>query len=143
MPTLTVPGTTTPVPGVQLPTGTTDRADAWLGPYLTVQLTQPWEGLRVHVDGAPGTSQARLRGRWHAIGDFIATYSEYLASRALPAPFTKIALCTFQRGTILNVGRCAPLFNLAGGGEQAEWVSGPDVLYRPLNATWSNQAGHA
>jgi hypothetical protein len=43
----------------------------------------------------------------------------------------------------LNVGICADLFNQPGGGEQAEYVSGPQPHFHPLDATWVNYSGHA
>ncbi len=115
-----VPGTLTKIPGRQVARRPTRAANAWLGGYITVQLDGELAGMRVHV-GATDTatvnpllaSGAGLRGRWLAIGDFIQTYGEYLRTRALPAHFTQAALCTCLPGTILNVGRCGPLFERA------------------------------
>jgi hypothetical protein len=57
--------------------------------------------------------------------------------------FTEITLATLASGTILNVGTCAPLFGLPGGGAQVEFVDGPRPVLRSLDARWSNSAGHA
>jgi hypothetical protein len=86
---------------------------------------------------------AGLIGRWFAVGDFIQTYDEYRVTHALPAHFTEVALARLRPGTILNVGRCSPLFGHTGGAEQAEYVSGPPPQLQPLQATWSREAGHA
>jgi hypothetical protein len=130
----------------------TRATNAWLGQYETVQLDADLKAIRVHVGAGEGAAVhkhlatgAGERGAWFAIGDFIHTYDEYKRSRALPADFTHIAECTLRAGSVLNVGRCAPLFRRGtGGGEQAEYVDGPAPLIRTLDATsWSRTAGHA
>jgi hypothetical protein len=133
-----------------VPKRPTSASNAWLGEYRTIRLRAPTRAVRVHL-GA-GTAAARvphlasgagLHGRWFAIGDVVQTYGQYRASRALPGHFTEIALATIQAGTVLNIGRCAPLFSLPGGGGQIEFVDGPLPILTPLDATWSHDVGHA
>ena len=144
-----IPGTETIVPAMRIARAETKAANAWLGGYTTVRLVASLDAVRVHTGGGDGAATrkelvgAGLHGRWFAIGDVVQTYDEYLASHALPAHFTEIAWATFAPGTVLNVGVCGPLFKHPGGSEQAEYVSGPRPQLRPLNASWSHQAGHA
>ena len=138
------------LPATPVPQRPTSAADAWLGTYRTVRLTAPIEALRVHVGAGVAASPhkhlatgAGLHGRWFAIGDVVQTYGQYRASRALPGHFTEVAIATLAAGTILNVGRCSPLFGHQGGGDQIEIVEGPAPAFRPLDATWSRTAGSA
>jgi hypothetical protein len=128
----------------------TSADDAWLGAYRTVRLRAAITAVRVHVGaGAAAASVphlaggAGIHGRWFAIGDVVQTYDQYRATRALPAHFTEIALARLDVGTVLNVGLCAPLFGLPGGGAQVEYVDGPRPVLRALDARWSRVAGHA
>jgi hypothetical protein len=134
-------GTMTTIPAVTVAQRPTSASNAWLGPHTTVRLTADLPAVRVHVGGLKGG--AALHGRWFAIGDIVQTYGEYRSSRALPGQFTQIAWATLLNGTLLNVGRCGPLFRLPGGGEQAEFLEGPAPQLRPTSAIWSRQAGHA
>jgi hypothetical protein len=144
-----LPGSGTVLPAVQIPTAATSALNAWEGGYATVRLTAPIEAIRVHLNGGVAASSrpelvgAGPFGRWFAIGDVIQTYGEYRATRALPAHFTHVAIATLLPGTVVNVGRCAPLFGHEGGGEQVEYVLGPWPQVRQLEASWSHQAGHA
>lgn len=128
----------------------TSAKDAWLGGYRTVRLTSAIEAVRVHVGAGAAASIHRnlaagagLHGRWFAVGDVVQTYWQYRAARALPAHFTDIAIATLAPGTILNIGRCGPLFGMPGGGEQVEFVEGPDPVFRTLDAVWSHAEGRA
>jgi hypothetical protein len=145
-----IPNSIDGIPGTPVPQQPTSRRDAWLGTYRTVRLTAPIEALRVHVGAGAAASVhehlatgAGLHGRWFAVGDITQTYDQYRASRALPGPFTQVAIATLAAGTILNVGRCSPLFSHQGGGDQIELVAGPTPTLRPLDATWSRTAGSA
>jgi hypothetical protein len=145
-----IPGSVRALPAVSAPHRATSAANAWLGPYQTIQLTAPIRALRVHVGAGAAASTVRLlavgaglHGRWFAVGDVVQTYDQYRASRALPGHFTDVALATLLAGAILNVGRCSPLFGQPGGGEQIEFVDGPAPIIEPLPVTWSRQAGHA
>jgi hypothetical protein len=145
-----IPGTSTVIPAVALPQRKSWAENAWLGPHTTVRLTAEVPAVRVHVGAGEGAATrpelvlgAGLHGRWFAIGDIVQTYDEYRASRALPSHFTQIAWATLLPGAVLNVGRCSPLFDLQGGGEQAEFLEGPPPTLRPTSAVWSQRAGHA
>jgi hypothetical protein len=138
------------LPATPVPRRPTSATNAWLGTYRTVRLTAPIDALRVHVGAGVAASVhehlatgAGLHGRWFAIGDVVQTYDQYRASRALPGHFTEIAIVTLPAGTILNVGRCSPLFRHDGGGEQVELVEGPAPAFRSLDAIWSRTAGRA
>lgn len=146
----TIPGTTTTIPAHPVTRHATSAGNAWLGPYETVKLEADVTAIRGHVGAGEGAATqkhlvtgAAERGRWFAIGDFVQTYGDYKRSRALPADFTDVAVCTLRAGSLVNVGRCSPLFGHAGGGEQAEFVLGPAPTIRTLDATWSHSAGHA
>jgi hypothetical protein len=128
----------------------TSASNAWLGTNRTVRLPAPVEALRVHVGAGAAASihkhlatGAGLHGRWFAIGDVVQTYEQYRASRALPAHFTEVAVATLAAGTVVNVGRCSPLFGHRGGGDQLEWVEGPAPALWVLDATWGRTAGNA
>jgi hypothetical protein len=111
----------------------TSCADAWLdGQYSTIRLAADLDAVRVHVRGGVAASSkdflatgAGSLGRWFAVGDIILTRTAYTDSRALPAGFSKVDWCVLKAGSIVNVGRCHPLFGHGGGGEQVELVSGP------------------
>ena len=157
----TIPRTSTSLPAAVVDKEPTRAANAWDGGYYSVKLHGPYQALRVHVGGGVGAvtaanrhlaSGAGLLGRWYAIGDFIQTYDEYVATRALPKTqtaqgelsfFSAAALATFGAGTILNVGIVGPLFDLPGGGEQAEFVEGPEVELLELTGFWAREYGHA
>jgi hypothetical protein len=159
-----IPGTSTILPGVQTATRPTAGPDAWLGEYLTIELTGPMTAMRVHMNAGEGAATephlalaAGPFGRWFAVGDFVQTYDDYRSTHSLPTypkgdgrpatglgHFTHYALCRLLPGTIVNVGRCSPLFGGSGGGEQVEYVAGPAPQIQPSTATsWSNVAGHA
>jgi hypothetical protein len=148
-----------------MPKRSTTQNDAWRGDYLTVQLYEQLQALRVHVNAGVGAVTdsnihlsfgASLQGRWFAIGDFSQTYDDYISSRALPQTptrygrrsfFTHAAIATFGPGVILNVGIAAPLGPHKGGGEQAEFLEGPAPKFKTITTLgslgWSNKYGHA
>src|SRR5215471_3925055 len=119
------------VSGTPLPKAATSFASAWLGGnYSTIKLAADVDAVRVHVGGGMGASPrshlasgAGSVGRWFAVGDVILTRSAYTNSRALPSAFSRVDWCRLRAGTVVNIGRCSPMFGGAGGGEQVEWVS--------------------
>lgn len=138
------------IPMVFVPQRPTNADNAWLGPYRTIRLIAPIDALRVHVGAGAGASihkhlasGAGIHGRWFAVGDVVQTYEEFRSTRALPGHFTEIAIATLAVGTILNVGRCSPLFGLKGGGDQIEFIEGPNPVLRSIDALWSRTAGNA
>ena len=126
------------VTGTPRPRAKTTCADAWLGGhYATMKLARDIEAVRVPVGAgiraAAETTSERLgkgtgaRGRWFAVGDVILTRTAYTDSRALPAGFSEVNWCVLKAGSVVNVGRCHPLFGHSGGGEQVELVMGEPV----------------
>ena len=141
----------TEISGTPQPRAHTSCAEAWLsGQYSTIRLAEDLEAVRVHV-GAGVAASAReflstgagSLGRWFAIGDVILTRSAYIASRALPAGFSKVDWCVLKAGSVVNVGQCHPLFGHGGGGEQVELVSGPVPERETSAGNWSDQEGRA
>jgi hypothetical protein len=137
------------ISGIQQPRARTKAADAWLfGEYRTLRLTRDVEAVRVHVGAGVAASAREMLstgagsyGRWFAVGDVILTRSAYTASRALPAAFSKVDWCVLKAGSVVNVGRCNPLFGHSGGGEQVEFVSGPSPERQTTNGNWSDREG--
>jgi hypothetical protein len=139
------------ISGTPQPLARTRAADAWLfGEYTTVRLTKDAEAVRVHVGAGVAASARELLssgagsyGRWFAVGDVILTRSAYTDSRALPAAFSKVDWCVLKAGSVVNIGRCNPLFGHTGGGEQVEFVSGPAPQRQTVIANWSDREGRA
>ena len=142
------------LPAVELPAAETKAKNAWLGRYITVQLTDSITAFRVHTDGRSfGTHrEASYReGRWLLIGDIVFTRSELANNRALPVSgrhsplaFTHLSRAIAWRDTILNIGIAGPLFGHQGGEFQAEFVSGPSILFEHSSErAWVDYAGHA
>ena len=138
------------ISGTSQPQARTTCADAWLDGYSTLRLSEDVEAVRVHVGaGVAASAKAFLAtgagslGRWFAVGDVILTRSAYTASRALPAGFSKVDWCVLKAGSIVNVGRCHPLFGHSGGGEQVELVSGPEPERETVEGNWSDREGRA
>jgi hypothetical protein len=128
----------------------TSCPEAWLGTYETLRLSENVEAVRVHVGAGVAASSrdflamgAGSQGRWFAIGDVILTRSAYTGSRALPSGFSKVDWCVIKAGSIVNIGRCHPLFGHGGGGEQLEFVSGPAPERVTSGGNWSDRAGRA
>jgi hypothetical protein len=134
-----------------LPRASTSCADAWLGgQYATVRLSEDVEAVRVHVGAGVAAASTDVRafgagslGRWFAVGDVILTRSAYTDSRALPAAFSKVDWCVLKAGSIVNVGRCHPMFGHGGGGEQVELVSGPPPVRTSSSGQWVDHEGVA
>ena len=137
--------------GTAQPRQPTSCADAWLGGhYSTIRLAEDVDAVRVHVRGGVAASAkdflatgAGSLGRWFAVGDVILTRTAYTDSRALPAGFSKVDWCVLKAGSIVNVGRCHPLFGHGGGGEQVELVSGPAPERETVDGNWSDREGQA
>jgi len=147
---LLIPGSLSAIPACVVHKRATTRLTAWLHSYLTVKLYGEMWAIRTHVgavDAAYANARmargARAIAAWFAIGDIVQTYEQFRNARALPANFTHISLASLLPGTVLNVGRCGPLFGKRGGGEQAEYLEGPAPVLRHLDAWWSRLPGHA
>jgi hypothetical protein len=134
---ITIPGSNLQIPARAGVTQPTRYPPAWSGMYLTVELYRPLEAMRVSAKALG------LVGDWFALGDWIQTSSRYRALHALRSGFAYQALAILRPGTVLNVGRCAPLFEQPGGGFQAEFLAGPLPQLRPIEGTWVDQMGHA
>ena len=135
------------------PTAESDEK-AWQGGiYLTIRLEKTITVLRVHTKGKsfPGRKGSDEEGRWLLIGDVIQTASEIADSRSLPttnprsmAAFTHTSEAVVAVGTVLNIGIASALFGGNGGGWQAQFVSGPPMVFRPFtNKHWIDFAGNA
>jgi hypothetical protein len=135
------------ISGTPQPKQPTSNSGAWLGGnYTTVRLVADVDAVRVHVGAGVGAARreslamgAGSLGRWFAVGDVILTRSTYTSSRALPADFSRVDWCRLKAGSIVNVGRCSPLFGHMGGGEQVEWVSGPQPEQTTVSSNWSER----
>jgi hypothetical protein len=119
------------ISGTQQPQHATTNTDAWLGgQYVTLRLLNDVEAVRVYViapfgnnsNSSPGAGSS---GRWFAVGDVIFTQPSATSARGMWESFARVEWCRLRAGSIVNVGRCSPLFGAMGGGDQVEWVSGP------------------
>jgi hypothetical protein len=148
MPVFSVVGTLIDLPAIPVfPKASTRDNGAWLhGQYVTVKLTAPVEGIRVHTDGRhfPGRPASGGAGAWVALGDVIGTSTELVSNRSLPGVFTRVSEALLPSFCVTNVGVCSALFGGAGGGVQAEYVSGPPVSFHQLHGKyWHGSAAHA
>jgi hypothetical protein len=123
---LFVPHTTVQLPARAIESHSTRYPEAWLGQMMTVELYSPC--LATRLAERPGG----ILGDWFALGD-VPNDPAYFAKRHAIPPRGNARLPSLkhsgvwqlQPGTILNVGRCAPLFGLPGSGCQAEFLDGP------------------
>ena len=137
------------VNGTPQPKQATSNSGAWLGGnYKTIRLAADVDAVRVHVGAGVGAARrealavgAGSAGRWFAVGDVILTRSAYTDSRALPSGFTRVDWCRIKAGSIVNIGRCSPLFGHLGGGEQVEFLSGPRPEQTTVPGNWSEREG--
>ncbi|HUO79844.1 MAG TPA: hypothetical protein VMU00_06855 [Steroidobacteraceae bacterium] len=148
MPRFLVCGGTLELPAAfVLPRAPSSAPEAWTGgQWLTVRICEATPALRVHTAGRafPGRPASHAAGAWVAIGDVIWTAAELASSRALPGAFTHTSDAEIAAGTVVNVGFASALFGGAGGGEQAEYVSGPAFRFRSLEGKrWHGRAGTA
>jgi hypothetical protein len=104
----------------------TRYAEAWFGEVMTVQLDSTLDVTRraAHPGG--------LLGEWFALGDGPTDPASFARRHAIPprrnAELPRLQYRLIWRllpGTVLNVGRCSPLFQLPGLGYQAEFLDGP------------------
>jgi hypothetical protein len=138
------------ISGTTLARQPTSVPNAWLGGnYRTMRLVTDAEAVRVHVNAGLGAARSSMlatgagsTGRWFAVGDVILTRSDYTSSRALPSGFTQVDWCRIKAGSIVNIGRCSPLFGHIGGGEQIEWLSGPAPEQVSTVGNWSDREGN-
>jgi hypothetical protein len=142
-----VGGVSIDLPAVPVLKASTRDLDAWrLRQYVTVRLVAPVEGVRVHTNNKslPKRKASAPEGAWVAIGDFVETSKEFVNSRALPGPFTHLAWAVLPEQCVVNVGLCGPLFGGAGGGFQAEYISGPPIQFTQAHGKhWHGSYGHA
>lgn len=128
-----VPDSQIQLPASAIESRPTRYPDAWVGHVLTVELYSLLDVTR-HAERPNG-----LLGDWFALDAAPGDPAEIAARYAIPARGNAVAPELAHRivwrllpGTLLNVGRCAPLFGLPGLGFQAEFLDGP--LPVPLGA---------
>ena len=148
-----VAGHTIRLPASQVLRANTTQIDAWLrGEWLTVRLTAPVNGIRVHTNGRAQLENDRVWerpasqavGAWAAIGDVILTATQMIDASALPGPFTAVANVVIPKGCIVNIGINGQTLMGRGGGVQVEYVKGPLFEFVQLsNKHWMNRAGSA
>jgi hypothetical protein len=123
---LFIPGTNIPLPARAVESRATRYLEAWFGEVITVQLDGTLDVTRLAE--RPGG----VMGEWFALRDGATDPASFARRHAIP-PRGNAELPRLQHrlawrllpGTVLNVGRCAPLFQLPGLGYQAEFVDGP------------------
>lgn len=159
MTTFFVGSTKVDLPGVQIsPPAVSTEDSAWLHKtHITLRLSAPVEGFRVHTNGtayptglpfgnkvAPRVGSS-AKGRWVLIGDgAISTSSEIVSLFSLPGAFSHVSKAVIPANCLINVGICSPLWGGVGGGIQAEYVSGPPIHFDQMtDNAWHNTAGHA
>jgi hypothetical protein len=159
MTTFFVGSATVDLPGVQIsPPEETASEGAWLHKtHISIRLSAPVEGFRVHTNGIayptglPFGKRAAPRvasegvGRWVLIGDgAISTSSEIVRLFSLPGAFSHVSKAIVPALCLVNVGICSTLFGGIGGGLQIEYVSGPPIRFHEMtDAVWLNTAGNA
>jgi len=154
MPTFSLFGKSVDLEAVPSPNAVTRDETAWLHrTHLTIRLLTQLEALRVHTGGRafPGRDASGEAGAWLLIGDVIQSSSDLADTRSLPTAnprsmvaFTHASLATVAAGTVLNIGIASAKFGGSGGGFQAEFVSGPPIVFKPLSGkNWHGAAGRA
>ena len=149
-----IAGKTITLPAVEISPRAKSDQTAWQsGKYVTVRFSAPVAGIRVHTDGKafPGRPASAAMGAWVAIGDVIQTAPALANSRSLPSAnpqamtaFTHTSDAVIPPQCVVNIGVASAKFGGAGGGFQAEYVSGPLIQFTPLPGKhWHGQAGHA
>jgi hypothetical protein len=148
-------GKTVNLPAVQLSAKEkTQDETAWRSrQYISVRLVSSMSALRVHTNNRsfPGREASAEAGTWLLIGDVIQAAPAIASSRSLPAQnpasmaaFTHTSDAKLAANTVLNVGVASAKFGGRGGNLQAEYVSGPRILFTPLEGKhWHGRAGHA
>jgi len=123
---LLIPGTSFRLPARAVESRGTRYPQAWFGEVITAQLDGTLDVTRLAE--RPGG----VLGEWFALGAGPTDPASFARRHAIP-PRGNAELPRLQHrlvwrllpGTVLNVGRCAPLFRLPGLGYQAEFVDGP------------------
>jgi hypothetical protein len=130
------------IPGTPHPKQGTSRVDAWLGGhYSTMRLSRDVDAVRLPTAVGVASSKEPLGtggatlGRWFAVGNVILTRTAYTDARTLPGTLIRVEWYVLKAGSIVNVGRCHPLFG-QGGDEQIEFVSGPAPEAMSADAAW-------
>src|SRR5262245_56842668 len=111
------------ISGAPQPQQPTSNAAAWLGGrYTTFRLISDLEAVKVYMLAAfahPAADKvaasATSNGRWFVVGDVILTRSDPVGSRGSWSTFVRVDWCRLKAGSIVNVGRCSPLFGPMGG----------------------------
>lgn len=143
-----IAGQTVELPAANVaPSRDTRDKKAWLdGEWITVQVEQPIQGIRVHTNGKAFVDReaSHAAGAWVAIGDVILTSKEMVDQSALPGPFTHVSEAEIPAGCIVNVGFNAALLAGRGGGTQVEYVAGPPFKFTQLGgAYWHSEGANA
>ncbi len=133
---LTLPQLELALPAQLIHRGPTSQDDAWAGGhYWTVLLLDAIPALRLHGRGLPvklgsSTTMSRPKGDWFSIAENIMGQQDFTSTFALQWSMPFVALCTLKAGSVLNIGRCSPIFrDNKGGGVQAEfWIGPPPVI---------------
>lgn len=116
------------VPGTQLQVVQATRyPEAWVRPPVVVQLFLPMVVHRIALKKRPGG----LLGEWFALGcpEGLGDI-EFAKLYAIPGhgnfwfPDRIRGAWRLPAGTVMNVGVCAPLGGMPGGGVQGEWLEG-------------------
>ena len=122
---LTIPGSSITIPADAIESRPTAYPDAWWGHPLTIRLHHAYLVVRL------ARSHGGILGDWFALNADFSSPSQFAALHSIPprgneadVSLKHAASWELQRGTILNVGRCAPLFGHPGGGYQAEFLDG-------------------
>lgn len=85
------------------------------------------------------------------IAEIVLTSAGIADSRSLPVrnahsmvAFRNTSEAYVKTGTVLNFGLASAKFGGSGGGFQAEFVSGPPIIFTPLHGKeWHSIAGNA
>ena len=123
---LLIPGTKIRLPARAVESRATRYPQAWFGEVITAKLDGTLDVIRLAE--RPGG----VLGEWFALGDGPTDPASFARRHAIPprgnAELPRLPHSLVWRllpGTVLNLGRCAPLFRLPGLGYQAEFVDGP------------------
>jgi hypothetical protein len=123
---LFIPGIDIHLPARAIESRSTRYPGAWFGELMTVQLDGTLDVTRL------AERPSGVLGEWFALDDASTDPGSFARRHAIP-PRGNARTPRLQHGgvwrllpgTVLNVGRCAPLFRLPGLGYQAEVVEGP------------------
>ena len=135
---LIIPESSIVLPARSLESRQTRETGAWLGHPLTVELYSAIDVTRLADRRSRSSSPDRpgrsrdLLGDWFALEPETLEPRQFARAHAVPqrgneavARLTHYAVWRLPPGTVLNVGRCGPLFHMPGLGFQAEFIEGP------------------